>query len=344
MPKRDGPSSWSDDIRIQYVLKNPKAWKLGAKAGDFCHDLARGYLKRLGKKQLAPASSKKNIKKKSAKAGKTARAGKASSSRNAIRYVVSLGSRCFVAEAIKTGGLRRWAGPFDWIYTCPEMVLHCLKDNFKTFLDKTMLYKSGAKIGHKIYSKMSNRGIIFPHHDPRGTDRDRFVRNVDRFQKIMKSKERKLVCFCEVIGTQKALDETRDEEARWSKALFEALAKKVSNFELLYIVVVCGSPSEAAMGKIQGRQPVVHRNVYREAKGSASLAQHELHCVGACTGLVFKARKDDTSLYRLMLRGKGREYDLLPDPLEEKASGSKKRPAAASDDGEKKVKTERLRD
>src|SRR6516162_3609982 len=40
---------------------------------------------------------------------------------------VSLGSHCLVSYALKEMGLKRYSCPFDWIFSQPSMVEHCIK-------------------------------------------------------------------------------------------------------------------------------------------------------------------------------------------------------------------------
>ncbi|WP_373320663.1 DUF1796 family putative cysteine peptidase, partial [Acetobacter estunensis] len=55
---------------------------------------------------------------------------------NKICYVVSLGSFCFTAQMIQDAGLRRFSGPFDWVFSTPEIIQHCISDNFSDFLQR----------------------------------------------------------------------------------------------------------------------------------------------------------------------------------------------------------------
>lgn len=107
-------------------------------------------------------------------------------------HVVSLGSRCFMARILRDLRLRKYAGPFDWIYTNGEMVSHCLKDRFNTFMDIDELHEAGQAWGHRTYGAMMNRKVVFPHHRPGTDDRLHFQRSVERLLKILHAPERKL--------------------------------------------------------------------------------------------------------------------------------------------------------
>eukprot|EP00913_Durusdinium_trenchii_P012028 g11300.t1 len=107
-----------------------------------------------------------------------------------VRHVVSLGTLCMTAQAMEHWNLRRWPGPFDWIFSGPEMVTHCLAEgrrgapggsrSFATFLDASKyLAKPCNKAGHEVYSAMLQRDVIFNHHNPMlEKDYEFFVANV----------------------------------------------------------------------------------------------------------------------------------------------------------------------
>merc|ERR1719343_1232507 len=88
--------------------------------------------------------------------------------------------------------LRKYAGPFDWVYSNEEVVRHCLGDSFATFLDPRHLIKSGFAWGHKAFGAILGRGVVFPHHEPKTKDRVFFQRAVERFNKVAISGDRKL--------------------------------------------------------------------------------------------------------------------------------------------------------
>lgn len=54
--------------------------------------------------------------------------------------VLSLGSFCLTAKALAACGLRAFASPLDWTFSTPGMATHCVKDDWRAFLDTTLLY------------------------------------------------------------------------------------------------------------------------------------------------------------------------------------------------------------
>lgn len=54
-----------------------------------------------------------------------------------INYVCSLGKMCHSATLIKRNNFKFCSFPFDWVFSSPKVVISCLKDRFKSFLDKS---------------------------------------------------------------------------------------------------------------------------------------------------------------------------------------------------------------
>jgi len=259
--------------------------------------------------------------------------GRTSTSRNVKPYehVMSLGARCLMSDTLLTEGFRNYAGPFDWIYTNMDMVVDCIRDDFKKFLDLKLLKGAGAgykvQVGHKVYGPMINRDIVFPHHDPRSADRERFQRSTSRLLNILQLKLRKLFCFCDLVKSQRALDEFRGTDGAGEKVkqLFDAMqAKGVKNFELVVIAICTGSAS-AARGS-----PLVRRHAIVQDVKTCRLQVQELHCVGACTGLKFKQKADSKTLGAIIREGRKFAIRADPGPRIQDARRFLKRPAAST--------------
>lgn len=106
---------------------------------------------------------------------------------------VSIGQLCVSAHYIRTTASRQPPSyPFDWIGSTPETILHILKDDFKMFLDKNMMYstqKNGMgqdQAGHRFYAK-----DIYFHMDPLKSEKAyRYLKlSVRRFQKLFKGQK-----------------------------------------------------------------------------------------------------------------------------------------------------------
>ena len=80
----------------------------------------------------------------------------------------SLGGICHSAQLLKRNGLKKCSYPFDWIFSSISMIIDCLEDDFKKFLDKSMYTsKSESTCGHNVYGKS-----MFPHHNPLNSEKD----------------------------------------------------------------------------------------------------------------------------------------------------------------------------
>lgn len=50
-------------------------------------------------------------------------------------HIVSLGWYCGIASSMAKNGFRENSGPFDWMFSSLEGVLHFLESSFEDFLD-----------------------------------------------------------------------------------------------------------------------------------------------------------------------------------------------------------------
>jgi len=299
-PKKPGSNAFERYERYKYSRTIKEALRTGAAVGDLKFDRERGFLK--FRETHSPIKSG------------------SSSDYDTVPFVnvVSLGSRCLMAETMRSLGLRRFMSPFDWIYSTLDMVCHCLEDKFERFLAPDELFPAGKAIGHATYSEMmKSREIIFPHHDPRTRHRVQFERAVDRLKCILKSSRRTLFLHCVVTNSEPALSDARAKVSgrKGALKLFRTLLESGATFfELIVVIVVCGKASrQARWGKRRGKKgkQVIHKF---SAKACRSILRiRELHCKGACTGLRLKC-SDDRHALEQIIQGK-RRFNLLPDPL-----------------------------
>ena len=117
-----------------------------------------------------------------------------------IAHVVSLGTHCLTGFYLKESGYKRYSLPFDWLFSSPETVLHCLEDDFETMLDPGYYISMGhlrhdgePGAEHVFYRDRHRVTAMFTHRDPTNEeDRLYFVRAVERFRRVMASGEPKL--------------------------------------------------------------------------------------------------------------------------------------------------------
>jgi hypothetical protein len=105
-----------------------------------------------------------------------------------IKNFCSLGTLCHTSQLLKRNNLKKCSYPFDWIYSNCNIIMHCLKDNFNIFLDKTYYTSiNEIKCGHSYYHER-----MFNHHNPLNNDYEYFIRCVNRFKTLLKSSQSKL--------------------------------------------------------------------------------------------------------------------------------------------------------
>lgn len=94
---------------------------------------------------------------------------------------VSLGTLCHTARMLKNIGLREVAMPFDWVFSTPGIIQHCLKTKFDVFKDRKLYCKTSlTKSGHVVYG--SN---FFNHKDITcECDYQYYNRTIERFDNL----------------------------------------------------------------------------------------------------------------------------------------------------------------
>lgn len=109
----------------------------------------------------------------------------------------SLGPKCHSAKLLQYIGKKKESYPFDWIYSHLEMIVHCIKDEFKTFMNKQ--YYINGDISLKMQTHIyyyPNTITMFNHHNPLvKTDYDFFKRCINRFQALLKSDRQKIFLY-----------------------------------------------------------------------------------------------------------------------------------------------------
>ncbi len=90
--------------------------------------------------------------------------------------VVSLGTHCYTAALIKSAGLKLGSYPFDWVFGSPDMVAHCLDDDFASFLDPAYYAyvaperrRDGPTVNlcdHTLYRDRYGVRFVFNHRNP----------------------------------------------------------------------------------------------------------------------------------------------------------------------------------
>ena len=113
------------------------------------------------------------------------------------KHIVSLGSLCLTSKLLQSMGLKAESYPFDWIFSTPSMVAHCIDDNFASFLNKDFYLPvrqgKGRQCHHTFYNSDQRGSPLFNHRDPStDEDYDYLVRCVNRFRAVLQSPDRTL--------------------------------------------------------------------------------------------------------------------------------------------------------
>jgi len=109
------------------------------------------------------------------------------------RPVIALGTHCYTASLLKSAGVKTSSYPFDWIFASPDMVAHCLDDDFAAFLDKRYYEyvpverrRDGPTVNlcdHALYRDRYGVAFVFNHRNPLSeTDYEYVTRCVERFR------------------------------------------------------------------------------------------------------------------------------------------------------------------
>ncbi|EHM02724.1 putative papain-like cysteine peptidase DUF1796 [Acetobacteraceae bacterium AT-5844] len=154
-----------------------------------------------------------------------------------ISGVFSLGSHCYTSYILKELGYRTEAGPFDWIFSDPQMVADCLEDQFAAFLNPSFYTYTGNPDGigrgHLHFSPKYQRPVIFNHHDPqKPDDYAYFQRAVARFEDALSSGRRYL--FVAILDPGRGKPEKVER-------LHDALTRRSPAAELLVMVRSAGA-------------------------------------------------------------------------------------------------------
>ena len=99
---------------------------------------------------------------------------------------VSLGQNCSSAWYLKQLGLKLESYPFDWIFSSPDIVTHCINDEFAAYLNKSYINDEGKSAGHSLY-----HSSFFNHRSPLKSEGDYhyYQRCCERFEALLDSQE-----------------------------------------------------------------------------------------------------------------------------------------------------------
>lgn len=127
------------------------------------------------------------------------------------RPIISLGSHCAPSMMLKKNELKHFSGPFDWIFSTPAMVRHCMTDRFRTFLNPkyhlpaNRINETGGfdEVADHAYYRdhFSTPGLVFNHRDITRPEVLQYYRRcVARFSQMLKDRQPVYFLQCVVAG------------------------------------------------------------------------------------------------------------------------------------------------
>jgi hypothetical protein len=152
-----------------------------------------------------------------------------------VNYACSFGPSCHAANILKRNNIKVCSYPFDWIFSNPDIISHCVEDGFKNFLDKTnYATKSKWQCKNTYYNK---KKVMFNHYNPLINEAhyDYYVRCVDRFKDLLKKKEHKLFVML-VMNKNDFNDSIKNDIIKFN----DKFSNHTSNYTLLVICNVLG--------------------------------------------------------------------------------------------------------
>ena len=151
-----------------------------------------------------------------------------------INYACSLGSLCHSSQLLKRNKYKLSSYPFDWIFSNENNIIHCIKDDFKIFLDKSYYINVSQSIcGHSYYDKN-----MFNHFNPLMNIEhyNYYVRCVDRFKDLLKKSEHKLFIMIFVNRESTSNADNADILKQNIIEFNNEFSKYTSNYTLLVII------------------------------------------------------------------------------------------------------------
>jgi len=208
----------------------------------------------------------------------------ASDTRPPVRALLSLGTHCLTSMMLKTYGLKRFSGPFDWIFSSPRMIAHCIEDDFRTFLDPDQYewvppekrHPPNANIcEHRFYRDRFGVRRMFNHHDVTQPETHAYLRRcVDRFRQSIRADHRTLLIMLAPAH------EAEQED-------FLRLCAALEPFEAAELMVVRMASEHGRFGATLLMEQGRHR-------------LHDLHLTGGSGQLAFPEPRD-AAMFRYML-------------------------------------------
>lgn len=202
----------------------------------------------------------------------------------AINYFCSLGHLCHASSFLKKIGFKKMSFPFDWVFSDLSIVIHCIEDDFATFLDKShYIQLNYTKCAHKKY-----HDCMFNHHNPLNNKHhyDYFVRCVSRFRNLLASDKNKVFV---ITSTNHSI--ANEIDLTNLHKLNDTLKKYTKNYRILYIYHRVGKEQNHTFNTID------------------NLDILDIHTLSHSSGVNFYSLKDNQYLEKIFI-SKYKDIDL----------------------------------
>lgn len=116
-------------------------------------------------------------------------------------YFVSLGWNCLIASTMGKYGIRSSSGPFDWVWSDLELVLQCMDNDFKNFLERNNINFDVSKPTYfedKIYKIQFFHDVKYNFEAEYEKIYQKYLRRISRFQRMTKCK----TCFIRLVKNE----------------------------------------------------------------------------------------------------------------------------------------------
>ncbi len=209
-----------------------------------------------------------------------------------FNHVLSLGTLCKTAWHIRASQLSRYVGPFDWIFSTPDVVRHCVEDRFADFMNRDLLVAHESRLvwTNSLFEKRYGLSPLFNHHDVfEPASYERFQRSTQRFMDVIEGDQSKLLIAMANIEID--------------PSAFESLMAKMGGSNRLILI------------HIRPFDPALTVGHFELIGSHASIDRYEVFPVSAYpTGLGFEAETDNEMIKSLLARY---DFDLLTPAREE---------------------------
>ena len=198
---------------------------------------------------------------------------------------VSFGENCNSSWYIKETGNKNASYPFDWIFSSPEIIIHALKDEFKSFLNKDHIFPVDKKrAGHVYYHSR-----MFNHRNPLESDEHYtyYKRAATRLKALLKA-QKNVVFIITVINEP---EKRKDWSTGFNKKMALPKNQSANNFKPLIEYIKQINPNSKFLFINQFTEQKLNINL---SFNDDSIMWIDFTSAGANSGVKYSNKIDDT--------------------------------------------------